>query len=210
MLFFSLYKSARRKVFTLIQNHREKEFHIRYLWAFGTDNLVRPLNNMGKLILKEIQSPTEQMWAYCAWKAILGIQMDKASELRARFADGIEVIMLNLEHLTKPMNRTFKGAAEMSEGQLDKMVADEETHFLNLCRNAITGLETQNILKKIQKNKEAATDKNKRDATEFTGSTLPNLSEVLPKVFDSPVVQVGLSTGLLKNKKIRTTSLGVL
>ena len=190
--FFSLYKSARRKVFTLIQNHREKEFHIRYLWAFGTDNLVRPLNNMGKLILKEIQSPTEQMWAYCAWKAILGIQMDKASELRARFADGIEVIMLNLEHLTKPMNRTFKGAAEMSEGQLDKMVADEETHFLNLCRNAITGLETQNILKKIQKNKEAATDKNKRDATEFTGSTLPNLSEVLPKVFDSPVVQVGL------------------
>ena len=190
--FFSLYKSARRKVFTLIQNHREKEFHIRYLWAFGTDNLVRPLNNMGKLILKEIQSPTEQMWAYCAWKAILGIQMDKASELRARFADGIEVIMLNFEHLTKPMNRTFKGAAEMSEGQLDKMVADEETHFLNLCRNAITGLETQNILKKIQKNKEAATDKNKRDATEFTGSTLPNLSEVLPKVFDSPVVQVGL------------------
>ena len=187
-----MYKSARRKVFTLIQNHREKEFHIRYLWAFGTDNLVRPLNNMGKLILKEIQSPTEQMWAYCAWKAILGIQMDKASELRARFADGIEVIMLNLEHLTKPMNRTFKGAAEMSEGQLDKMVADEETHFLNLCRNAITGLETQNILKKIQKNKEAATDKNKRDATEFTGSTLPNLSEVLPKVFDSPVVQVGL------------------
>ena len=195
---FSLYKSARRKVFALIQKHREKEFRIRYLWAFGTDNLVRPLNNMGKLILKEIQSPTEQMWAYCVWKAILGIQMDKASELRARFADGIEVIMLNLEHLTKPMNWTFKKAAEMSEGQLDKMVADEETHFLNLCRNAITGLETQNILKKIQKNKEAATDKNKRDATEFTGSTLPNLSEVLPKVFDSPVVQVGLIASLIK------------
>ena len=55
---------------------------------------------MGKLILKEIQSPTDQMWAYCTWKAILGIQMDKASDLRARFADGIEVIMLNLEHLT--------------------------------------------------------------------------------------------------------------
>ena len=86
----------------------------------------------------------------------------------------------------------------MSEGKLDKMVADEETHFLNLCRNAIVGLETQNILKKIQKNKEAATDKNKRDATEFTGSTLPNLSEVLPKVFDSPVVQVGLIASLIK------------
>ena len=97
---FSLYKSARRKVFTLIQKHREKDFRIRYLWAFGTNNLVRPLNNMGKLILKEIQSPTDQMWAYCTWKAILGIQMDKASDLRARFADGIEVIMLNLEHLT--------------------------------------------------------------------------------------------------------------
>ncbi len=98
----------------------------------------------------------------------------------------------------------------MSEGKLDKMVADEETHFLNLCRNAIVGLETQNILKKIQKNKEAATDKNKRDETEFTGRILPDLSEVLPKVFDSPVVQVGLSTCLLKNYKFRTSSLGIL
>lgn len=86
----------------------------------------------------------------------------------------------------------------MSEGQLDKMLADEETHFLNLCRNAIVGLETQNILKKIQKNKEAATDKNKRDQIEFTGSTLPNLAEVLPKVFDSSVVQVGIRICLLK------------
>ena len=86
----------------------------------------------------------------------------------------------------------------MSEGQLDKMLADEETHFLNLCRNAIVGLETQNILKKIQKNKEAATDKNKRDQIEFTGSTLPNLAEILPKVFDSSVVQVGIRICLLK------------
>ena len=91
------------------------------------------------------------------------------------------------------MNLTFKGAAKMSEGQLDKMLADEETHFLNLCRNAICGLETQKILKKIQSNKEAATEKNKRDEMEFSGSILPDLSEVLPKVFDSPVVQVCIS-----------------
>ena len=92
----------------------------------------------------------------------------------------------------------------MSEGQLDKLVADEETHFLSLCRNAIVGLETQKILKKIQSNKEAATDKNKRDQMEFTGSILPDLSEVLPKVFDSSVVQVGISTCLQKISTFRT------
>ena len=91
-----------------------------------------------------------------------------------------------------------KGAAEMSEGKLDKMVTDEETHFLNQCRNAIVGLETQKFLKKIQANKEAATDKNKRDQTEFTGSILPDLSELLPKVFDSSVVQVFIITCLPK------------
>ncbi len=91
---YSLYKAARRKVFGLIQKHRNKEFRIRHLWAFGTDDLVRPLNNMGRLILKEIDSPMDQMWAYCTWKAILGIQMDKASDLRDQFAHGIEVIIL--------------------------------------------------------------------------------------------------------------------
>ena len=98
----------------------------------------------------------------------------------------------------------------MSEGQLDKMVADEETHFLNLCRNAIVGLETQNILKKIQSNKEAATNKNKRDQMEFTGTVLPDLSEVLPKVFDSNVVQVCINIYLLKIKKFRTNPSGIL
>ena len=87
----------------------------------------------------------------------------------------------------------------MSEGKLDKMVTDEETHFLNQCRNAIVGLETQKVLKKIQANKEAATDKNKRDQQEFTGSILPDLSELLPKVFESSVVQVLISTCLPKN-----------
>ena len=160
---------------------------------------------MGKLILKEIQSPTDQMWAYCTWKAILGKQMEMASELRAQFADGIEVIIIILEQFHPgDIYLTLKGATEMSEGQLDKLVADEETHFLNLCRNAIVGLDTQKILKKIQSNKEAATDKNKRDQMEFTGSILPDLSEVLPKVFDSSVVQVGISAFLLKISKFRT------
>ena len=95
----SLYKSSRRKVFHLIEMQLKRRFHVRYLWAFGTDNLVRPLNNMGKLILKYIESPTEQMWAYCTWKSILGIQMDKASDLKEKFAGGIEVILKNLEQL---------------------------------------------------------------------------------------------------------------
>lgn len=97
--FISLYKSARRRVFSLIEMQLNRRFHIRHLWAFGTDDLVRPLNNMGKLILKNIESPTEQMWAYCTWKAILGIQMDKASDLKEKFAGGIEVILINLEQL---------------------------------------------------------------------------------------------------------------
>ena len=98
----------------------------------------------------------------------------------------------------------------MSEGQLDKLLADEETHFLNLCRNAIVGLETQDILKKIQNNKEAATDKNKRDQMEFSGSVLPDLSEILPKIFDSKIVQVDISMCLLKISKIRINSSGIL
>ncbi len=70
----------------------QRDFHIRYLFAFGQDELVRPLLNMGKLIMKELDSPSDQMWAYCTWKSILGIQMDKASELRHLFKDGIEVL----------------------------------------------------------------------------------------------------------------------
>ena len=97
MCFFSLYKAARRKVFALIEKQTGKKFHIRHLWAFGTDNLLRPLNNMGRLILSDIQSPTEQMWAYCTWKGLLGIQMEKASDLKHKFKDGIEVIKTNLE-----------------------------------------------------------------------------------------------------------------
>ena len=71
----------------------QKKFHVRHLWAFGEDDLVRPLNNMGKLILKHIESPNEAMWAYCTWKAILGIQMDKASEMKHLFKNSIEVLI---------------------------------------------------------------------------------------------------------------------
>ena len=94
---FSLYKAARRKVFALIEKERNKKFHIRHLWAFGSNDLVRPLNNMGRLILKEISSPMDQMWAYCTWKAILGIQMDMASDLKNKFVHGIEVIIIYIE-----------------------------------------------------------------------------------------------------------------
>ena len=78
----------------------------------------------------------------------------------------------------------------MSRGKLDKMVADEETHFLTLCRNAICALDTQKILSEIQDRKRAQTAKNKRDKEEFLGYVLPDLSELLPKVFESSVVQV--------------------
>ena len=55
---------------------------------------------MGKLILKHIESPNEAMWAYCTWKAILGIQMGKASDLKHLFKNAIEVI--NTKFRTHP------------------------------------------------------------------------------------------------------------
>ena len=70
------------------------------------------------------------------------------------------------------------------------MVADEETHFSTLCRNAICALETQKILEEINSRKKAQTDKIRRDKEEFLGDALPDLSVILPKVFQSKVVQV--------------------
>ena len=72
--YFRLYKMARRKVFGLIQKQTKKTFHIRYLWAFGTDDLVRPLMNMGRLIMSEIESPIEQLWCYSTWKTMVQLQ----------------------------------------------------------------------------------------------------------------------------------------
>ena len=88
------------------------------------------------------------------------------------------------------------------------MMADEETHFLTLCRNAICALETQKILEEINSRKKAQTDKIRRDKEEFLGDALPDLSVILPKVFQSKVVQVCIF--FLKIHKIRTTSLGIL
>ena len=90
-MYCRLYKGARRKVFWLMEKQLQRKIHIRYLWAFGQDELVRPINNMGSLIMSEIKSPTEQLWAYSTWKTLLGIQMQKASELRHKFKDGIKV-----------------------------------------------------------------------------------------------------------------------
>ena len=85
---------------------------------------------------------------------------------------------------------TFKGASEMSEGQLNKLVADEETHFLTLCRNAICALDAQKVIDEINSRKKAQTQKIRRDKEEFLGDALPDLSVILPKVFQSKVVQV--------------------
>ena len=90
-----LYRGARRKVFKLMEKQLQRKIRIRHLWAFGQDELVRPINNMGSLIMSEIKSPTEQLWAYSTWKTLLGIQMQKASELRHKFKDGIKVKYLN-------------------------------------------------------------------------------------------------------------------
>ena len=120
MCFFSLYKAARRKVFALIEKQTGKKFHIRNLWAFGTDDLLRPLNNMGRLILSEIQSPTEQMWAYCTWKALLGVQMEKASDLRHKFKDGIEVIKTNLERFHTSQQCFQRGLLKCQRGNLTR------------------------------------------------------------------------------------------
>ena len=82
---------SRRKVFGLIQKQTKKIFHIRFLWAFGTDDLVRPLMNMGRMIMSEIESPVEQLWCYSTWKTMVGIQMEKASDLADNFRGSIKV-----------------------------------------------------------------------------------------------------------------------
>ena len=78
----------------------------------------------------------------------------------------------------------------MSAGELDELISDKEQKFLDTCRNAITILEASDILKKIENSRKAQTIKNRRDASEFLGKELPNISLLLPKVFESPKVQV--------------------
>ena len=86
-----MYKNARRKVFGLIQQQIKRPFHIRFLWSFGDADLVRPLMNMGRLIMSEIESPDEQLWCYSTWKTMVGIQMDKASDLAENFRGSVKV-----------------------------------------------------------------------------------------------------------------------
>ena len=88
----------------------------------------------------------------------------------------------------------------MSPGELDKLVSAEETNFLTLCRNCITGLESSDMLKRIEISRKAKALKNKQDRSEFLGKELPDLSVLLPKVFDCPKVQVK------KNCKIKNIS----
>ena len=93
---------------------------------------------------------------------------------------------------------SFKNAESLSPGEIDEIVSDKETDFLSKCRNAIQLLESSDFMKRIEVSKNAQTAKNKRDAIEFLGKELPDLSVVLQKVFDSPLVQVIENTILLK------------
>ena len=86
-----IYLAARRKVFALIEMHLQRKFHIRYLWSFDTKDLVRPLLNMGDLIIENIKSPNEQLWCYSVWKTILGIQIKMASKENKKFKASIRV-----------------------------------------------------------------------------------------------------------------------
>lgn len=78
----------------------------------------------------------------------------------------------------------------MSAGEIDELVSEKEMNFLSLCRNAIQILESSDFMRRIEISKKAQTDKNRRDAIEFQGKELPDLSVALKKVFESPVVQV--------------------
>ena len=73
---------------------------------------------------------------------------------------------------------------------LEEVASTKETNFITLCRNAITALDSSDILKRIEISRKAQTTKNRQDASEFLGKQLPDLSSLLPKVFDSPKVQV--------------------
>ena len=93
---------------------------------------------------------------------------------------------------------SFKNAETLSAGEIDEIVSDKETDFLSKCRNAIQLLESSDFMKRCEVSKNAQTAKNKRDAIEFLGKELPDLSVVLQKVFDAPLVQVMENTILFK------------
>lgn len=78
----------------------------------------------------------------------------------------------------------------MSPGELAEQISEKEQNFLSLCRNVVTALETSDIMRRIEIDRKAMAQKNKTDASEFLGKVLPNLSVLLPKIFDSPKVQV--------------------
>ena len=78
----------------------------------------------------------------------------------------------------------------MSPGELAEQISEKEQNFLSLCRNVVTALETSDIMRRIELDRKAMAQKNKTDASEFLGKVLPNLSVLLPKIFDSPKVQV--------------------
>lgn len=78
----------------------------------------------------------------------------------------------------------------MSPGELAEQISEKEQNFLSLCRNVVTALETSDIMRRIEIDRKAMAQKNKTDASEFLGKVLPNLAVLLPKIFDSPKVQV--------------------
>ncbi len=85
---------------------------------------------------------------------------------------------------------TVENADQLSPGELAEQVSEKEQNFLSLCRNVVTGLDTSDIMRRIEISRKGQAKKNKEDASEFLGKDLPNLSILLPKVFDSPKVQV--------------------
>ena len=90
ILFFSLYKPVRRKLFAIIEQELQRPFHIRHLFDFGRDTLVMPLLIMPELITERI-SPNQQGWAYSIWLHILHLQLKAASRNRRQFQEGIKV-----------------------------------------------------------------------------------------------------------------------
>ena len=74
--------------------------------------------------------------------------------------------------------------------ELSEQVSEKEQNFISLCRNVITSLDASDIMRRIEISRRGQVTKNKADAIEFLGKELPNLSILLPKVFNSPKVQV--------------------
>ena len=156
----------------LLEENLGRHLHYRYFFAFGSVDLITPQANILKWLDDGIDSPTVRIWMYSVYKKIISAQMTKATELKNMFRETIE------------------GADDMSAVRLKEALEDKAIRFRNIADLVLTEMEKKGWVKKVNNEKIAMRNQNKRDAEEFSGRTLPDPAEVLPRFFNDEGVKV--------------------